>query len=151
MTPDREELAARFAELDDADLLGRIESGDLTALAQEVAIAEAHRRGLAMAALRADAEGGVEVTPGHGPLKICTRFLLPVDAHLFAARLIEEGIAARVMGADTIYAVGAFMGSLARGGVRVMVPESQFDDAQRVLAAFDAGEYAIDENFDPNS
>jgi hypothetical protein len=36
------------------------------------------------------------------------------------------------------------------GGVRVMVPESQMDEARRILAAFNAGDYAIDENFDPN-
>ena len=29
-----------------------------------------------------------------------------------------------------------------------MVPESQLEDAQRIHAAYDAGEYAIDENFD---
>ena len=84
-----------------------------------------------------------------GPLKVVTRFLLPVDAQVFAARLEQEGIEAHVMDADTIYAVGAFMGSPARGGVRVMVPESQLAEAERVLAAYHAGEYAIDEDFDP--
>jgi hypothetical protein len=91
------------------------------------------------------------VPPPRGPLRIATRFLLPLDAHIFAARLVQEGIDAQVMDADTIYAVGAFMGSLARGGVRVMVPESQLEAAGRVLAASDAGEYQIDEDFDPNS
>jgi len=74
---------------------------------------------------------------------------LPLDAHLFASRLEAEGIAAQVMDADTVYAVGAFLGSLARRGVRVMVPESQRAAAERVLAACEAGEYAIDEDFDP--
>jgi hypothetical protein len=91
------------------------------------------------------------VPPASGPLRIATRFLLPLDAHIFAARLVQEGIEAQVMDADTIYAVGAFLGSLARGGVRVMVPQSQLEAAERVLAACNAGEYQIDENFDPNS
>jgi hypothetical protein len=39
-------------------------------------------------------------------------------------------------------------GSLMLGGVRVMVPESQLEDALRIRAAFDAGELAIDEDFD---
>jgi Putative prokaryotic signal transducing protein len=82
------------------------------------------------------------------PLRICTRFLLPLDAEIFAARLQAEGIDARVMDADTLYVNGA-VGSLGMGGVRVMVPESQLADAQRVLGAFNAGEYAIDESFDP--
>ena len=85
-----------------------------------------------------------------GPLRICTRFLLPLDAEIFAARLKAEGIHALVMDADSFYANGA-IGALGMGGVRVMVPETQMADAQRVLAAFNAGEYAIDENFDPNA
>jgi hypothetical protein len=91
---------------------------------------------------------GDEPQPGTGPLRICTRFPLPVDAEIFAARLQSEGIAARVMDSDTVYANG--VGALGMGGVRVMVPESQMDEARRILAAFNAGDYAIDENFDPN-
>jgi hypothetical protein len=90
------------------------------------------------------------INPALGPLRICTRFLLPVDAQIFAARLEAEGLWAHVMDSDTVYANGAFHTSLGLGGVRVMVPESQMAAAQRVLEAFNAGEYAIDENFDPN-
>jgi len=84
------------------------------------------------------------------PLVICTRFLLPMDAEIFAARLQAEGIAAVVMDSNTVYANGAFHTSLSLGGVRVMVPKTQMAESQRVLAAFNAGEYAIDENFDPD-
>jgi hypothetical protein len=85
-----------------------------------------------------------------GPLRICTRFLMPLDAEVFAARLQADGIAAVVMDANTLYANGAFHTSLGMGGVRVMVPESQMAEAQRILDAYNAGEFAIDENFDPN-
>ncbi len=54
------------------------------------------------------------------------------------------------MDADTVYANGALFGSLSLGGVRVMVPQSQLEDAKRIRAAFDAGDYAIDEDFDVN-
>jgi hypothetical protein len=147
----REQLEALFRDLTDGELLHRF-STDLTDLAREVALAEATRRGLALAAREAidDAEG-VEVAHGHGPLCICTRFLLPMDAAIFAARLQAEGIAAKVMDSDTIYANGAFHTSLWLGGARVMVPESQLAESQRILAAFNAGDYAIDENFDPNA
>jgi hypothetical protein len=91
---------------------------------------------------------GIVVPAASGPLCVATRFLLPLDAQMFAARLEQEGIAAQVMDADTIYAVGAY--SLARGGVRVMVSQSQLAAAERVLAAYNAGEYAIDEDFDVN-
>jgi hypothetical protein len=83
-----------------------------------------------------------------GPLRVCTRFLLPLDAEIFSARLHAEGIAAQVMDSDTLYANGV-LGGLGMGGIRVMVPESQLAEAQRIFAAFNAGEFAIDENFDP--
>jgi hypothetical protein len=83
--------------------------------------------------------------PATGPLHVAGRFLTPVDAQVFAHRLIEEGVAAQVMDSDTIYVNGT---SVAFGGVRVMVPESQLQEAERISAALDAGEYAIDENYD---
>ena len=88
-----------------------------------------------------------EASPG--PLRTCTRFVAPMDAEIFAARLNAEGVAAQVMDANTAYSDG-FAGGFGVGGIRVMVPESQLAEAQRILAAFNAGEYAIDENFDPN-
>lgn len=83
-----------------------------------------------------------------GPLRTCARFLMPVDAEIFAARLAAEGIAAQVMGANTNYSDG-FAGGFGTAGVRVMVPEAQLPEAQRILTAFNDGEFAIDENFDP--
>jgi hypothetical protein len=82
-----------------------------------------------------------------GPLRACARFLMPMEAQIFAARLEAEGISAHVMDANSTYADGFVSGS-GTGGIRVMVPESQMAQAQRLLAAFQAGEFAIDENFD---
>src|SRR5262245_48760360 len=79
-----------------------------------------------------------------GPLRICERFLSPLDAQVFAARLREEGVDAQLMDADTVYANGVFPYSLALGGVRVMVPESQLEHAGHVRDAYNAGEFAID-------
>jgi len=150
MNIERESLEALFHGLSDEELLARCGS-DLTELAREVALAEASRRGLTLAARAAlDAAQGVEVAPGHGPLSLCARYINPIDAQVLAARLQSEGLAAQVMDADTVYANGALFGSLSLGGVRVMVPESQLEDAKRIREAFDAGEYAIDEDFDVN-
>jgi hypothetical protein len=146
METSRDDLEQRFRDLTDEELLARAGSRTLTEEAQQVAQTELALRGLTLP----DSEpGSPELPPAAGPLGICTRFLLPMDAEIFAARLAAEGIAARVMDSDTIYANGAFHTSLGMGGVRVMVPESQMAEAQRVLAAFNAGEYAIDESFDP--
>jgi hypothetical protein len=87
------------------------------------------------------------IDPARSSLRVCTRFMLPLDAQIFAARLTAEGIFAQVMDADSVYGNG----SLGTGGVRVMVRDAQMADAQRVLVAFNAGEYAIDEDFDPNA
>jgi hypothetical protein len=83
-----------------------------------------------------------------GPLVICARFMVPMDAQIFAARLNAEGITAHVMDANTPYADG-FAGGYGTGGIRVMVADSQREEARRILAALNAGEYAIDDSFDP--
>jgi hypothetical protein len=144
----RSQLEEFFRELSDDELLQRC-AKDLTDLARDVALAEAANRRLQVPGL-GDCEELEDLTTaqGQGPLRICTRFILPLDAQLFAARLQADGVAARVMDADTVYANGALFGSLLLGGVRVMVPESQLEEANRILAKFNAGEYAIDENFD---
>jgi len=71
-----------------------------------------------------------------------------MNAQVLAACLQNAGLAARVMDSDTIQANGVLFGSLTLGGVRVMVPESQLDAALKIRAAFDAGELAIDEDYD---
>ena len=150
MKIDREQLEALYRGLSDEELLQRC-GADLTTLALEVAMAEAERRGLTLAAHAAlDDAQAVEVSPGHGPLCLCARYINPIDAQVLAARLQSEGLAAQVMDSDTVIANGVLFGSLALGGVRVMVPESQLEDAKRIRVAFDAGEYAIDEDFDVN-
>jgi hypothetical protein len=62
-----------------------------------------------------------------------------------------DAIAAQVMGAGALGAVGAIMGSHEGDGMRVMVPESQLELATRIREKFDAGDYAIDESFDPDA
>jgi hypothetical protein len=52
------------------------------------------------------------------------------------------------MDADTISVTGAVFSALPRGGVQVMAPASHFEEADRIRAAFDSGEFAIDEDFD---
>jgi hypothetical protein len=80
-------------------------------------------------------------------LTVCARFVMPLEAQIFASRLVAEGVEAHVMDSNTTYADG-FVSGVGRGGVRVMVPAAQLAQARQVLAAFQAGEYAIDEDFD---
>ncbi len=148
MQIDREQLERRFRGMSDEELLARM-GEELTELAREIALAEAGRRGLYLEALKVnDRDAPIEVSKGHGPLKVCARFFNPIDAQVLAACLQNAGLAAHVMDSDTIFATGAYFSSLPDGGVRVMVPESQLEDALRIRAACDAGEMAIADDFD---
>jgi hypothetical protein len=149
MKIDRAVLEERFRDMSEAEILDRLRTGELTELALEVALAEASQRGFGRVARDAlgDAQGG-ELAPDRGVLKLCAQYLNPMDAQVLAARLQAEGLAPRVLDADTMYASGALFGALASVGVRVMIPESQLEEAKRIRAAVDAGEYAIDEDFD---
>ena len=141
----REQLEALFQGMSDEELLGRCDA-DLTDLAREVASAEAARRGLALPTRAGiDEVPGDETAQGHGPLRICATFMNPLVAEALSVRLLAEGL-----DAQTHYANGGVMGSVGLAGVRVMVPESQLEDAKRIREAFDAGDYAIDEDFDVN-
>ena len=144
----RTQLEQRFRHMSDEELLARL-AEHLTELGREVALAEAGRRGIYLEALKvSDRDGPIEVAQGHGPLRICARYVNPMNAQVLAACLQNAGLAAHVMDSDTIYSNGALFGSLTLGGVRVMVPESQLEDALKIRAAFDAGELAISEDFD---
>ena len=147
----RADLESRYRDMSSDQLLGLLAAGDLTELAREVALAEATQRGLSIPPSGiTDAADGFEGVPGYGPQRLVARYLNPMDAQVLVARLQQEGLAARVADADTVYANGALFGSLMLGGVRVMVPESQLEEALRIRSAVDAGEYAIDEDFDVN-
>src|SRR5690606_10673134 len=66
----------------------------------------------------------------------------PIEAQLALGRLEAEGIPARLD--DTGTAIANWEWRLAIGGMRLRVPDAQVVHARRVLAALDAGEYALD-------
>jgi hypothetical protein len=144
----RAQLEARFRDMSDDELLAHL-GEDLTELAREAALAEAGRRGLYLKALdTSDRDAPIEVARGHGPMRICARYVNPMNAQVLAACLQNAGLSAHVMDSDTIYVWGVLFYSRILGGVRVMVPESQLEEAMKIRAAVDAGEMAIDDDFD---
>lgn len=68
----------------------------------------------------------------------------PIEAQLAAGLLQAEGIPARLD--DTGTAIANWEWRLAIGGMRLRVPEAQAMHARRVLAALEAGEYALDDD-----
>lgn len=137
MKIDRAELEARFRDISDEELLARVGGGELTELAWQVAKVEVLRRGLQ---LLPDSD---LPTPPEGALRRVGIFLNPIAAEALKVRLQAEGLSPQMH-----YANGGVFGSVGLAGVRVMVPESELADAERIRAAMEAGEYAIDENFD---
>jgi hypothetical protein len=148
MTVSRADLEQRFAGFDDEELLRRYRSGDLSELAHEVMRAELVGRGLEPPECGADARraGSGHDQPPAGDLLILTRFFSPTEAHLLRGLLDAQGIPAFVADGNLVQA-NPFL-TVAVGGVRVMVPESHFRDAQALLKRFNAGEFALsdDEN-----
>lgn len=67
----------------------------------------------------------------------------PMEAQLALGLLQAEGIPARLDDIGT--AIANWEWRLAIGGIRLRVPEAQAIHARRVLAALEAGEYALDD------
>ena len=68
----------------------------------------------------------------------------PIEAQLALGLLHAEGIPGRLDDIGT--AIANWEWRLAIGGIRLRVPDAQAVHARRVLAALDAGEYALDEH-----
>ena len=64
-------------------------------------------------------------------MKTVERFVMPEDAHLLRMRLENAGIAAEVVD-DLTAQVMPYM-SATMGGVRVMVPDDQYEEALQYL------------------
>jgi hypothetical protein len=87
--------------------------------------------------------------PYLGDMVILERGLEPTDAHLTVACLVAAGIQADA-GDTNIVQMHALL-SIAVGGACIRVPQSQQIEAQAVLAAYRAGDFALDDDFDPGA
>ncbi len=83
---------------------------------------------------------------GHGRLMVVARFFSPTDAYMLQSCLEANGVPAVVADAHLVQA-NQFL-TTAVGGVRVLVPESHFEQGMAVRKAFEAGEFQIDDDFD---
>ncbi len=83
---------------------------------------------------------------GHGDLMVVARFFTPTDAYMLKSCLEANGVPAVVADAHLVQA-NQFL-TTAVGGVRVLVPQSHFEQGMAVRKAFEAGEYELDDDFD---
>jgi hypothetical protein len=74
------------------------------------------------------------------------RCLIPADAFILCGCLRAAGLNATVM--DDQHVQAALLLAPAIGGARVMVPNSELALALEVMAAFERGELALDEDDD---
>jgi hypothetical protein len=142
MHVERSDLEQRFREFSDTELIGRVQSGTLTEVATEVAMAELKARGLPDPSVVTSNEPTEDAS--HEDLVEVARLLTPTEASILNARLLAEGIPAHVADAHLGQA-NSFL-SVASGGVRVLVPVSYVAAAREIRAAVARGDYALNEN-----
>src|SRR5579863_1344195 len=137
MTVTRQSLVEYYASLNDEELRRLLDSGELTALAKEVAADELRRRGIDVAAAEGDEPPTEEGSPtegaetGKGDLVLLARYASPMEAEMVRGRLAAEGLLAFVADAHIVQMTGLM--SQAFGGVRVLIPESQLARAREIL------------------
>jgi hypothetical protein len=140
---ERTELKVRFEQMDDDELLRRYRSGDMTAVAMDVAAAELATRGLSteMPSASPATEEVVLDDEVTGDLVCLTRTGSPVHAELLCGLLGSEGIHAVAADANLVRVNSVWTQAL--GGIRVMVRESDVVHARDVLEAFRRGDFTL--------
>lgn len=96
-------------------------------------------------ALYLEAGQELERIPGRD-LFVAARYLNPTDAYLVQGCLAASNIPAVV--ADANHAQADQLLAPALGGVRVLVPEAFLCQSAEVLAAFERGDFTLDDDLD---
>ena len=73
-------------------------------------------------------------------------YYIPTDASIVQGCLVAAGIPA-VIADDNLVQTDTLL-TAALGGVRILVPESYLQQSQEVIAAFNRGDYQLDDNVD---
>ncbi|MDB5918630.1 MAG: hypothetical protein JWR40_2864 [Massilia sp.] len=93
----------------------------------------------------ASAEMEAEALPGRD-LFVVAKCMVPTDAYLLAGCLVAGGVPAVV--ADANHVQADLLIAPALGGVRILAPASYLVQAQEILAAYERGDYALDDDLD---
>jgi len=150
-----DQLRQRFAELDDRALTALLQKNSLTESAREIAKLELVSRGIVLnsepsvASIQSDLEDIESVTldpEAMDSLTAIAQFSLPTEAHLLEFRLQAEGIPAWATNTNTAQALSHM--TLALGGVKVMVPSHLVEEARDIMRRLEAGEYALDDDYE---
>jgi len=142
---EREHLQSVFRDLTDEELLRRCASGELTQLAQAIAVAEVHARGL-------EVPTKLEPEQPHDPdyqgdWVIVAQYLSFAEVHILRSLLENAGIPAEIADAQLVQTDALLIPAMR--GARLRVPAMRVAEAQEVMAAFKRGDFALGEDFDP--
>jgi hypothetical protein len=136
------DLEAFFSDLSDDELLSRVRRG-LTDEALAIATHELSIRNLEP--LPSESMPAFK-EPYLGDMVILERDLDPTEAHMLCACLRSAGIEADA--GDTNLVQTNSLLTIAVGGAKVRVPETQLEDARRIVQAFRRGDFELDDDFD---
>ena len=143
--PEGERLKKIFAELADEELLRRCASGELTELAQTIAVAEVRARGL-------EVPTKLEPEQPHDPdyqgdWVVVVQYLSFAEVHILRSLLQNAGIPAEVADAQLVQTDALLIPALR--GARLRVPATRLEEAREVIAAFRRGDFELGEDFEP--
>ena len=143
--PEGGHLKKIFAELADEELLRRCASGELTDLAQAIAVAEVRARGL-------EVPTKLEREQPHDPdyqgdWVVVAQYLSFAEVHILRSLLQNAGIPAEIADAQLVQTDALLIPAMR--GARLRVPAMRLAEAQEVMAAFKRGDFALGEDFDP--
>jgi len=145
MGPSRSGLEETFRELADDELLRRCASGELTELAQSIALKEVRARGLE---LPREPQSPQQPEERYlGDWVTVAQYLSYTEVHLLQSCLEAAGIPAAVADAQLIQTDGLL--TPAMRGASVRVPENYAGEARKVIAAYRRGDFRLDDDFDP--
>jgi hypothetical protein len=103
------------------------------------------RAGLGMPDRTTGARMEAEGLPGRDLFVVAKR-MVPTDAYLLQGCLVAGGVPAVV--ADANHVQADLLIAPALGGVRILAPASYLVEAQAILAAYERGDYALDDDAD---
>lgn len=103
------------------------------------------RAGLGMPGREAGAGMEAEALPGRD-LFVVAKCLVPTDAYLLQGCLVAGGVPAVV--ADANHVQADLLIAPALGGVRILAPEAFLAQAEEILAAYERGDYQLDDDAD---
>jgi hypothetical protein len=86
-----------------------------------------------------------EALPGRD-LFVVAKCLVPTDAYVLQGCLVAGGVPAVV--ADANHVQADLLIAPALGGVRILAPAEYLQQAEAILAAYERGDYQLDENTD---